>query len=107
MLLRYRGRWTAALIGLALPTAFAPFHLYPVALVLPALLFLLWEHQTRGEAAWRGFWFGFAAFAAGAYWLYISIRSIAGAPMPVAIILMVVGYGFMGLCLARKAFCVS
>jgi len=94
---RTRGRWLAALLGLLLPTAFAPFHIYPVALVLPALLFALWDGQTRREAAWRSFAFGFSAFAVGTYWLYISIRGFGGAPMPIVVILMFAGFLLQGL----------
>ncbi len=35
-----------------------------------------------------GFWFGFGAFAAGTYWLYISIHVFGGAPLWVAVLLM-------------------
>lgn len=99
-----RGRWLAALAGVLLPTAFAPFHWYPVAFVLPALLFTSWEHQGPREAAWRAFIFGFSAFAAGTYWLYISIRGFGGAPMPVVVLLMFGGFFLMGLYLALAGF---
>jgi apolipoprotein N-acyltransferase len=101
---RHGERWLVAALGGMLPLAFAPFHLYPLALVLIALLFLLWERQTPGETAWRAFLFGFAAFATGTYWLYISIRGFGGAPMPVVVLLMFGGFFLMGLYLALAGF---
>lgn len=95
-----RGRGLAVLLGLLFPLAFAPFHVYPLGLVLPALLFVLWEGQTRREAAVRSFAFGFAAFAVGTYWLYISIRGFGGAPIPVVVLLMFSGFLLQGLYLA-------
>jgi len=92
-----RDRWLAACLGLLLPAAFAPFHAYPIVLVLPALLFVLWDGQTRREAALRSFAFGFAAFAAGTYWLYISIYGFGGAPIPVVVLLMLAGFMLQGL----------
>ena len=86
--LKLKGRWIAGLAGCLLPLSFAPFHLYGLAPVLLAGLFFLWDGQCPREAAWRGFWFGFGAFAAGTYWLYISIHVFGGAPLWVAVVLM-------------------
>lgn len=88
-------RWAAGLTGLLLPLAFAPFGWYPLAFVLLAVLMFLCEGQGPREAAWRGFWFGFAAFAAGAYWLYTSIHGFGGAPVVIALVLMVGLYFIM------------
>ena len=71
-----------------LPLSFAPFHLYFLTPLLLAVLYFLCDRQTGKEAAWRGFWFGFGAFAAGTYWLYISIHIFGGAPIAVAVFLM-------------------
>ncbi len=82
------GRWAAGLTGLLLPLAFAPFGWYPLAVpILISLMFLCTGEAPR-EAAWRGFWFGFAAFTSGAYWLYISVHMFGGAPIIVAVVLM-------------------
>jgi len=82
------GRWAAGLTGLLLPLAFAPFGWYPLAFPLLAALMFLCDGRRPGEAAWRGFWFGFAAFAAGTYWLYTSIHVFGGAPVIIAFVLM-------------------
>jgi len=86
--IKNRGRWAAGLTGLLLPLAFAPFGWYPLAVPLLAIFIFLCEGQRPAEAAWRGFWFGFAAFAAGTYWLYTSIHVFGGAPVIVAGVLM-------------------
>jgi len=99
------GRWLSALAGSCLPLTYAPFHAYPLAIPLLALLFFLWDGQTGREAAWRGFWFGFAAFVTGTYWLYISIHVFGGAPVVVAAILMVGLFWLMALYLAIGGYC--
>ena len=91
------GRWLAGIAGLLLPLTFAPFHLYALAPLLIAVLFLTWEGQPPREAARRGFGFGFAAYAGGTYWLYISIHEFGGAPLWLAIALMLGLVVTMGL----------
>ena len=98
------GRWFSALAGSLLPLSFAPFHAWFVAIPLFAVLFFLWEGQTRREAAWRGFWFGFAAFATGTYWLYISIHVFGGAPRIVAAILMLGLFWLMAMYAAVSGY---
>jgi apolipoprotein N-acyltransferase len=82
-----RGRLIAALAGAALPVAFAPFGWYLVAPLSLAVLFACWDTAPR-EAAWRGFCYGAAAFVAGTWWLYVSVRLVGGTPLPVAILLL-------------------
>ena len=105
--LKIKGRWFAGLAGCLLPLSFAPFHLYGLAPVLLAGLFFLWDGQQRREAAWRGFWFGFGAFAAGTYWLYISIHIFGGAPLWVAVLLMLGLVWLMGMYVALCGYLVA
>jgi len=99
----HRGRLAAGLTGLLLPLAFAPFGWYPLAFLLLAALIYLCEDCRPAEAAWRGFWFGFAAFAAGTYWLYTSIHVFGGAPIPIAVALMLGLFCLMGAYTALAA----
>ena len=99
-----QGRWYSALAGVLLPLSFAPFHAWFLAVPLFAVLFYLWEGQTGREAAWRGFWFGFSAFTAGTYWLYTSIHVFGGAPLPVAVILMVGLFWLMAVYVAIAGY---
>jgi apolipoprotein N-acyltransferase len=57
-------------------------------LLMPAVLFLLWEGVTPRRAAWRGFLFTGATFLAGTYWLYHSVHLVGVAPLWIAAILM-------------------
>jgi apolipoprotein N-acyltransferase len=87
----------ALLSGAALAAAFAPLNLWPLAVLSPAVLMWLWQGATPREAARLGFWFSFATFAAGTYWLYISIHGFGAAPIWLAGILMLGLVSIMGL----------
>ena len=102
-----RGRWAALAAGAALPLCFAPFAAYFLAWPLLAILFWLCADVSPREAAWRGFWFGFAGFGAGTYWLYISMHGFAGAPAVVAIVLMLALWWLMAVYLALAAALVA
>jgi len=80
-----RGRDTGALIaGAASVLGFAPFGLWPLAILGPAALFLLWRECGRGRAAWRGWLFGVGYWGAGVYWVYHSIHQFGAAIAPLA-----------------------
>ena len=93
---RYVGSAVALVAGASLPLSFAPFEWWPVAVVVPALLIWLWDGATPRRAAVLGFWFNFGTFAAGTYWLYISLRLIGHAPIPLALFLMLGLAAIMG-----------
>ena len=82
-----RGRLVAALAGLSLPLAFAPFGLYWLAPLALVALFSTWN-VVPAEAARRGGLFGVCAFGAGTWWLYVSVRLVGGTPLPVAVLLL-------------------
>ncbi len=73
--------------GALLPLAFAPFGLYPLAVLSPLVLFYLWLDVTPGQAAWRGFAFGVGQFGVGVSWVYVAIHDFGHAPMIVAALL--------------------
>ena len=82
--------------GAALPLAFAPFGLFPVAFVSVAALFLAWRAcRTPRRAFLRGWLFGLGAFGAGASWVR---ESFAFSNVPEALS-PVLTAGFVG-CLA-------
>src|SRR5690348_17167283 len=87
----------ALLAGAALAAAFAPLNLWPLGVLSPAMLMWLWQGATPREAARLGFWFSFTTFAAGTYWLYISIHGFGGAPVWLAGTLMLGLVCIMGL----------
>lgn len=80
----------AALAGGALLTlAFAPYGQWWLALACPALLVELLSRARNARAgAGLGFAFGVGLFAAGTWWLYISIHGFGQAPIWVAGLVM-------------------
>ena len=97
----------AAAAGGLVACSFAPLDWWPLAVLGPAVLMWLWQGATRREAAWLGFWFNAGTFAAGTYWLYISIRIFGEAPLAVAFALMVGLVVIMGLYHAALGYAVT
>ncbi len=97
----------AAGSGALLACAFAPLNWWPLAVLSPALLMWLWQGATPRVAAWLGFWFNAGTFAAGTYWLYISIRIFGEAPLWVAFLLMIALIVIMGLYHAALGYSVA
>lgn len=62
----------AALAGGLMPLAYAPFGLWPLALLALAGLLAVAMRGTAREAAARGYVFGLAWFGGGLYWIFIS-----------------------------------
>lgn len=75
------GDYLALLAGAALTLAFAPFHLFPIAILSPALLLGTWLSVTPQRAFRRGFLYGLGFFGTGVYWVYISIHTYGDAPV--------------------------
>ncbi len=73
--------------GLLAVFGFAPFYLYPLAVMALATLFVQWQH-ARGKwmAAKLGFVFGMGFFCAGIGWLYVALHDYGGMPMLLAAI---------------------
>jgi apolipoprotein N-acyltransferase len=93
---RFVGSGVALLAGAALGFSFAPFAWWPVAILMPAALMWLWDGASPRRAAVLGFWFNAGTFAVGTYWLYISLRLIGHAPIPLALLLMAALVAIMG-----------
>ena len=85
---RYVGSSVAFVAGALVSLAFAPAAWWPLAILMPAVLILLWDDAIPRRAAVLGFWFNTGTFAAGTYWLYIAIVQIGHAPLYLAAILM-------------------
>lgn len=63
----------AFLLGALLVFGFSPFNFWPFGLVIPALLFLLFEQKKPKQAFGVGFCFGLGEFGVGTSWTYISL----------------------------------
>ncbi|MEO6081221.1 MAG: apolipoprotein N-acyltransferase [Steroidobacteraceae bacterium] len=82
-------RAIAMLAGAALTAAFAPHDVWCLALLCPAMLVGLWTRAASArEGAWLGFAFGLGLYAAGTWWLFISIHGFGQAPVWVALPVM-------------------
>lgn len=72
--------WIARLVlfvtGALAPLIFAPFHVWPLAFVLPGVFWWLTADAPRREAFWRGWWFGLGFFGFGISWVYFSMRTV-------------------------------
>lgn len=105
------GRWASFLAlagGMLLPFAFAPFAVWPLAILLPALLLWLWQGQSPRRAAWLGLLFGLGLYSVGISWVYVSLHHYGHAPVAFAalatlllILLMALYPALTGYLLAR------
>jgi len=79
----------AVLFGIILTFAFAPYEIFPLAILAPAGLLALWLKVTpsAGHAFRLGFLFGLGLFGGGVYWVFTSIHLFGGVPTPLAIVI--------------------
>lgn len=75
---------TAFLCGTLMTLAFAPFSIFPFAVLALAGLMILTEKANPTRASWLGYWFGIGLFSTGVYWIYISISRFSDVPAPIA-----------------------
>ncbi|NNF15267.1 MAG: apolipoprotein N-acyltransferase [Gammaproteobacteria bacterium] len=101
---RYRSAALAALGGLIYPLAFAPYGWYPLLPVALGLLLMSLHGQSAARAARRGFLFGFIAFLTGIYWITISVHTFGGAPLWLAVLLMLSLVAYMAAYTALLAW---
>jgi len=75
----------AALLGALMPVAFAPLSIWPLGILLPALLILLADSQGSIRRVFTiGWMFGLGYFGFGVYWLYNSLHDFGNASPPMA-----------------------
>ena len=72
--INFLGDLAALLAGAMLPLAFAPFGLFPVAVISLAILFQLWNGVSTRRAFARGWLFGLGFFGVGVSWVQVSIH---------------------------------
>jgi len=81
------GDFLAVIAGASLTLSFAPYSLFPIAVLSPALLFLLWQNISTKRAFWRGWLYGVSFFSVGASWVHVSFYQFGGVSLVGAIIL--------------------
>lgn len=104
MLKGKRAYLTALLAGAGLPLAFAPLSLFPLAVILPAVLFWLWLDASPTQAARLGFAFGLGLFGVGISWVYVAIHVYGYTPAPVAALLTLLFVAFLALLPALQGY---
>lgn len=75
----------ALLTGALLALAFSPFNIYPLAVICPAILLILWCKCSSKQAFLRGLIFGIGFFGIGASWIFVSIHKFGNTSAPLAI----------------------
>ncbi len=88
---------TAFTAGIVTVLAFAPFDLYYLAVLGPALLLWLLLAADSGMAFRLGWMFGSGLFGVGVFWLHISINQFGGVGPLLAIIATLAFVAFLAL----------
>ncbi|WP_136680383.1 apolipoprotein N-acyltransferase [Neptunomonas sp. XY-337] len=94
----------ALLAGAITPLAFAPFHLWPIALISPAILFWLIRYQAPTPAFWTGWSFGAGLFGTGVSWVYVSISQFSATPALLAAAMTAVFVATLALFFATQSW---
>jgi apolipoprotein N-acyltransferase len=87
----------AAFVGFTTALAFAPYNLWPIAILSPAILLLLIHQQTAKQASAIGFMWGFGFFSFGISWVHVSIDTFGGMPKIASIALMALLASYLAL----------
>lgn len=87
----FPGHFFALLMGASLPFSLAPYYIWPISIISIAGLFFSIKQLPSRSAMWRGWWFGFGAYAVGVSWVYISIHVHSFTPA-VPAVLMTLGF---------------
>lgn len=108
ILSKYVGEIIALFSGIILTFAFAPFRIFPLGIISPALFLIALLNLTPKRALLRGWLFGVGLLGSGVYWVFISLRvygysSIFFATLTTIILIAAFAfyYGVQGYLLAR------
>jgi len=93
------GELLCLVAGALLTPAFAPFALWPTALLSLALLFVVIDGNHSSRGLLRGWLFGAGLFGSGASWIYVSIHTYGAASPVLAAALTAI------FCLTLALFC--
>lgn len=93
------------LAGALAVVAFAPFGLFPLAVLSLLLLFRVWLRCERpGQAAWSGFIFGMGLFSFGVDWIYVALHDYGYMHPVLAIFATLLFAAFISLPLALAGY---
>jgi len=94
----------ALLAGGLLPLAFAPFGFYPLAVICPALLLMVWLPATAQQAFNRGLLFGIGLFGIGASWIFVSIHEFGNTSFFLAGLITAIFVFVLGMFIAAQGY---
>ena len=99
----------AFIAGCLLPLAFAPVNLYPLAFILPAVLFFLFYRASINnlsaiQIAKIGFFFGLGLFGTGVSWVYVAIHDFGLSSVPIAALLTFLFVAVLASCIAVQGY---
>ncbi len=93
--------WAACLLALAagalVPIAFAPFDIWPLALLGMISFALLLYRQSGARACLLAFCFGLGLYGVGVSWIFVSIHTYGNASAPLAALLTGLFVAFVAL----------
>mgnify|MGYP000064513245 FL=1 len=87
----------AVFVGALTTLAFAPYQLWPLAIISPAILLLLIHQQSAKRALWIGYAWGLGQFATGISWVHVSIDNFGGMPKIASVFLMALLVGYLAI----------
>lgn len=103
-----RNGFLALILGMLLTLSFAPYGIYPLALLAPAGLLYLWVKSSSLKATfWLGYFFGLGLFGTSVYWIFISIHDIGGVPVPLSVLITVGMIAILSLYPALTGYCLN
>jgi apolipoprotein N-acyltransferase len=96
----WAGNLVAFASGALITLSMAPFDIWPLAVVAVLLFALSIQNASAAMASLRGWLMGSGLFLSGASWVYVSIHDHGGAPVWLALVLVIgfcLGIGLFGL----------
>lgn len=101
----YKPHALAAIGGALLPLAFAPYHVWPLAMLSPALLLYLWQTSaTARKAFFLGLSFGLGFLGVGVSWVFVSIHQYGNTSLPLAILITSLFVAVLALFIAVQGY---
>lgn len=97
----------AVLLGVLTMFSFAPFGLFPLAVIAPAGLCAILYQATVRRSFWVGFYFGIGLFGSGVYWVFISISRYGDVPAIIALFITAALIALLALFPATACYTVN
>lgn len=107
LLTGWRALILSAVLGALSVLAFAPFDIWPFALICVAGLFLLLVSANPKAAFLRGLAFGYGLFGVGVSWVYVSLSTYGGMPLWMGSIAVLGFAGLLALFIALPCYLVA